>query len=135
MLNINLGPFNECIEIVKENCPNIEYSSEKYNECYILSYQNGPVREMDIKPDKSVSCPVFRMGAFVAGGDTHVNRKIIQTAMEIAILDNIFYIHRKLNKEIFLDKIRLPITKLEFSVNDKNKECLGVIELGILIFG
>lgn len=134
MLNINLGPFNKCVEILPKNYPNIEYSSENYNRCYILSYQNGPAREIDIRPDKSVSCPVFNMAAFVDGGDTLVNRKIIKEALEITILENIFYIHRKLNKKIFLDKIRIPITKFEFSVNDKNKDLLGVIGLGILIF-
>lgn len=108
---LNLGPFNDCIDVVKEGV------TPKY--CV-----NGEVIQIPTK-----------VYGLAIDSDTPENRKKLKNAIELAVINTIYEIVKSERLDIvsLLKRVKIPFVSSKFHIDHKNRLCITAI-FGVAIF-
>ena len=126
---LNLGPFNECVDMVNIGC------DAKYDllEGEIFCYSDeGLILQGDsLTKSDCIIVPMFILG-LAFDKDTEYNRKRLKGLIEIRILTMLFDMANKFDITLELDNINIPIKSIDFEFDTHGRLCIRAI-LGIMI--
>lgn len=129
-MKLELGVFDSCFSRSETYYP--EYASA--GKCWAITSVKGKVKEIKVKPEKPVVCPVFPVSYADGSCDSKANRDKFRGEVELTVLKEIERIHKTISKPIDLKKLAMPIKKeLSFETN-RIGELSANIELGIMVF-
>lgn len=138
MYQLNLGPFNGCIEhIPKES--GAYYSADKDTKVFCYSSSGGDIVEMQNGDDRddTVGICVFQVECSADGRvNDHLKVAELITNLELQIVKMIYRIMEVSNTPLCvnsLNHIHIPVMSIQFHDNDLHKDCYGWVELGIAV--
>lgn len=110
---LNLGPFNDCVDSVN----NVN------DRCCYAVYRVS---------EETVKVPMTILG-LAADKNTPRNRAELKRLIEFKVISMIFEISNKMNREIRLERIRIPIASVDFKDDSNGRLCCTAL-LGVALF-
>ena len=126
---LNLGPFNDCINMIKDTC-DIHYGLVDSN----MFYYSGECvlhRMVLSKKQSTITAPMFTLGLAIDCNNDDSCKKLIN-AMELKILHLIYDMANKYDIELNLPNVAIPIRSINFDLDYRNRLCIIAV-LGIII--
>ena len=116
---LNLGPFNDCIDIRMFDGLSIPVTSRT------IKYRVS---------EDMITVPIITLG-LAADRDTPKTRKELKQAIELKVLNMIYRAVDKVDGlfELQLNKVRIPIVSVNFSIDHSERLCITA-RLGVVVF-
>jgi hypothetical protein len=130
---LNLGPFNCCVEYIPSKCENLKFSEIGSKNTVVFYTKNDGTVEAIVKADGYTIIPTFELGLSIDIGDTsHIDKKLseLTRAFELKIITDIYRMLQKCEAQLDLDNIVIPI-KRKLEIHLQNNILYGSMELGL----
>lgn len=128
IIELNLGPFNDCIDSIGDKCS--VYTPSEEDEIFCYSGERS-ISRIGLLIGNDITVPMFTLG-LAFDEDTPSNRDKLKRFVETRILTILFEMANKLHITLGLDNINIPIKSVCFEHSYCNKLCIAA-ELGIMV--